>query len=78
MLAHVPFFGWNPRGSPDFLAYPVPKACMCCGLFLGNSLVFLCLLFLKIPNPKSTNLAGSLDGAPIHNTNSKTKTLSRD
>ena len=28
MLAHVPTFGRNPRGSPDFLAYPVPKACM--------------------------------------------------
>ena len=27
MLAHVPFFGLNPRGSPDFLAYPVPKTC---------------------------------------------------
>ena len=28
MLAHVPSFGRNPWGSPDFLAYPVPKACM--------------------------------------------------
>ena len=28
MLAHVPSFGRNPRGSPDLLAYPVPKACM--------------------------------------------------
>ena len=28
MLAHVPSFGRNPRGSPNFLAYPVPKACM--------------------------------------------------
>ena len=28
MLAHVPSFGRNPGGSPDFLAYPVPKACM--------------------------------------------------
>ena len=28
MLAHVPSFGRNPRGLPDFLAYPVPKACM--------------------------------------------------
>ena len=27
MLAHVPSFGRNPRGSQDFLAYPVPKAC---------------------------------------------------
>ena len=28
MLAHVPSFGRNPKGSADFLAYPVPKACM--------------------------------------------------
>ena len=28
MLAHVPSFWRNPRGSPDFLAYPVPRACM--------------------------------------------------
>ena len=28
MLAHVSSFGRNPRGSPDCLAYPVPKACM--------------------------------------------------
>ena len=28
MLAHVPSFGRNPRGSVDFLVYPVPKACM--------------------------------------------------
>ena len=28
MLAHVPSFGRNPRGSPDFMVYPVPKACM--------------------------------------------------
>ena len=28
MLAHVPSFGRNPGGSPDFLAYPVPEACM--------------------------------------------------
>ena len=28
MLALVPSFGRNPRGSPDFLVYPVPKACM--------------------------------------------------
>ena len=28
MFAHVPSFGRNPRGSPDFLAYPVPKVCM--------------------------------------------------
>ena len=28
MLAHVPSFGRNPRGSPDFLAYPAPRTCM--------------------------------------------------
>ena len=28
MLAHVPYFVRNPGGSPDFLAYPVPKTCM--------------------------------------------------
>ena len=28
MLAHVPSFGQNPRGSLDFLVYPVPEACM--------------------------------------------------
>ena len=28
MLANVPSFGRKPRGSPDFLAYPVSKACM--------------------------------------------------
>ena len=28
MLAHNPSFWRNPRGSPDFLAYPVAKACM--------------------------------------------------
>ena len=28
MLAHVPSFGRDPGGSPDFLVYPIPKACM--------------------------------------------------
>ena len=28
MLAHVASLGQNPRGSPDFLAYSIPKACM--------------------------------------------------
>ena len=28
MLVHVPSFGRNPRGTPDFLAYPVHKAYM--------------------------------------------------
>ena len=25
MLAHVPSFGWKPRGSSDFLAYAIPR-----------------------------------------------------
>ena len=28
MLPHDPCFEHYPRGSPDFLAYPVPRACM--------------------------------------------------
>ena len=32
MLGQVPSFGRNPRGSPDFLPYPVPKACQRRGL----------------------------------------------
>ena len=28
MLAHILSFGRTPRGSQDFLAYPVSKACM--------------------------------------------------
>ena len=28
MLANVPSLEPNPRGSPDFLGYPVPKGCM--------------------------------------------------
>ena len=28
MLVHVPSFEQNPRGSPHFLVYPVPRACM--------------------------------------------------
>ena len=52
----------------------------CCGCFLGTLLYSCASCFSKIQNHKSTNLAGSLDGAPIHRhfTNSETKTLSRD
>ena len=48
--------------------------------FLGTLLYSCASCFSKIQNPESTNLAGSLDGAPIHRhfTISKTKTLSRD
>ena len=48
--------------------------------FLGTLLYSCASCYSKIQNPKPTNLAGSLDGAPIHRhfTNSKTKTLSRD
>ena len=35
MLAHVPFFWQNPRGSLDLLAYPVRKACQRRGLGTG-------------------------------------------
>ena len=76
----VPLSGWSDRkGSMNkkisIVVHP------CCGLFLGNwelDLYSCASSFLKIRNPKSTNLAGSLDGAPIHNTISKTKTLFRD
>ena len=34
MLAHVPSFGRNPRGSPDFLAYPVSMHA--CSWYLGS------------------------------------------
>ena len=27
MLAHIPSFRRNPRGSPHFLVYTIPKAC---------------------------------------------------
>ena len=36
MLVHVLSFGRNPRGSPDFLAYPVPKACNACSWYWGS------------------------------------------
>ena len=51
----------------------------CCGFVSWELDLYSCAsLFLKIRNPNSTNLAGSLDGASIHNTISKTKTLFRD
>ena len=48
--------------------------------FLGTLLYTCSSCSSKIPNPKLTNLAGYLDGAPIHRhfKNLKTKTLSRD
>ena len=48
--------------------------------FLGTLLYSCASCFSKIQSPEWTNLAGSLDGAPIHRhfTNSKAKTLSRD
>ena len=63
-------------GKPIFLLFRVNsfamhnlKTCMPCVVvcFLGTRLHSCASLFLKIRNPKSqsTNLAGSLDGAPI-------------
>ena len=48
--------------------YREPNKAHCCGLFLGNSTcapVPLCFSKSEIRNPKSTNLAGSLDGGTI-------------
>ena len=69
--------------------FPRVRACLdlCVGgsdgvvvCYLGTRLeLYSCAsVFLKIQNPKSTNLARSLGRAPIHNTVSKTKTLLRD
>ena len=33
MLAHVPYFGRNPRGAPDLLAYPVPNRMDACSWY---------------------------------------------
>ena len=63
-------------GSKETYRWSTGRHVVVC--FLGISLVLLCLLVLEIQNPKSTNLAGCLDGAPIHNTISKTKTLFGD
>ena len=50
MLARVPTFGRNPRGSPDFLAYPVPKACM----YVLGTRVPRCLgVARSAPSPKA-------------------------
>ena len=59
MLAHVPSFVWNPRGSPDFLAYPVPKACMhVLGTRVPRSLAVAC----SASSPKAAQALGcSLD-----------------
>ena len=85
-MCHVPSPNKRPpRCSKHFkrghwtrrLATSLKSVVVCC---LGTLLYSCSSCFSKIPNPKSTNLAGSLDRSPIHRhfTNSKTKTLSRD
>ena len=72
--------GWG-QGVKDIKDPKTKEVEDCCGLFLGNSIctpVPVCFSKSEIQNPKSTNLAGSLDGAPIHNTISKSKTLFKD
>ena len=55
VLAHVPSFGRNPSGSPDFLAYPVPKACMhVLGTGVPGRLVVAC----SPSSPKSAQALG--------------------
>ena len=55
VAAHVPSFGRNPRGSPDFLVYPVPKACM---HVLGTG-VPRCLDVARCPwSPKAAQALG--------------------
>ena len=53
MLAHVPSFGRNPRGSPDFLAYPVPEACM---HVLGTGVPGCLGVARSAPRPKAKHI----------------------
>ena len=55
MLAQVPSFGRNPRGSPDFLAYPVPKACM---HVLGTGVPRRLGVARYAPSPKAAQALG--------------------
>ena len=55
MLAHVPSFGRNPRGSPDFLAYPLPKACL---HVLGTGVPRCSGVALSASSPKSAQALG--------------------
>ena len=55
MLAQVTSIGHHPRGSPDFLAYPIPKACQQHGL---GTWAPRCLLFA--PSTSSAKAAQAL------------------
>ena len=55
MLAHLPSFARNPRGSPDFLAYPVPKACM---HVLGTGVLRLLGVARSASSPKAAQALG--------------------
>ena len=55
MLAHVLSFGPNPRGSLDFLVYPVPKACM---HVLGTGVPRCCGVAHSASSPKAAQALG--------------------
>ena len=55
MFAHVPSFGQNPRVSPDFLAYPVLKACM---HVLGTGVPRCLGIARSASSPKATQALG--------------------
>ena len=55
MLAHLLSFGRNPRGSLDFLAYPVPKACM---HVLGNGVPRCLGVARSASSPKTAQALG--------------------
>ena len=55
MLAHVPSFGRNPRGSPDYLAYPVPMTCM---HVLGTGVPRCLVVARSASSPKAAQAIG--------------------
>ena len=55
VLAHVPFFGRYPRGSPDLVAYPVPKALM---HVLGNGVPRCLGVACSASSPKAAQTLG--------------------
>ena len=64
MLAHVPSFGRKPRGSPDFLAYHVPEACM---HVLGTGVPRCLAVARSASSPKAAHALGCslTHGLPI-------------
>ena len=55
MLAHVPSLGPRSGSSPDFLAYPVPKACM---HVLGTGVPRCLGVARSAPSPKAAQALG--------------------